>query len=1104
MGLPLSESRVPLDAALVHEQLRLHHRVAPSAIGAAALAGAVVTALLWAEAGAVPLLAWAALLALALVVRVAIRQAHGGRTEHAGRWLSGYRIAFALHGLAWALLPVIVAWKLGHEEQDLVLVAMMAMVGGSLVSTSYDRFAAALFSMPLLLALFVGMALTGGSAQAELAVAVVLFTGVMWLAANRSAQALFGALRAQRAEVERAREAERARRALADQHHLLTTLMRGTSQGYWFIDPAGLTLDLNPAMAQLLGRERDQVLGRPAREFIVAEDLPILDAALAARRRGERGSYEVRLQRPDGSRPLCHNNATPLFDLEGQPNGSVGLWTDLSDHQAAERELRAYQLAVNSMTDPVSVVDEDRRYRLVNDAWCRTTGVARELAVGRTAEEVLGRRMRVERVRALPEVIELQEERLVRSPVPNAQGEMRLLETRFLPYRDVDSGLRCVAMVSRDVTEEAQAAESLASLAEDLRRVLNATGDGIFASDVDDPHQPVRFINERMLEMWGMPLSDTARVTPADILAAAAPLFADREKELQRIAEIVGGNLRDERRVLLRDGRVLLRRCFPAEGPQGTVRVWSFRDITVEEQAVRGLRESEARKRALLGAFPGYIAAFGPDFRYVYVNQRFAALWDRTPEQMLGVPIAEVIGPERFALARVDLERAMSGVEHRSERSYPARDGRPRLDMEITHVVGPPDEDGRRTCYGFGIDITARKRAEEQLLAARDQAEEASRAKSQFLAHMSHELRTPLNAVIGFAELLQTDASLALGQTEHAHLREISKGGHHLLALINELLDLGRIESGQLLVEHVPVPLAEVFDECLGFVRGLAVQGGLRLLPAPDLPPGAALRGDRMRVKQVLLNLLGNAVKYNRPGGEIELLCRPLDEAWHVEVRDGGRGLDASQVARLFTPFERLDAADQGIEGTGIGLALSRRLVEAMGGTMGADSERGVGSRFWFRLPMAESAAALPVRRSAAREQPAADADEAPRRVLYIEDNAVNILLMQAMLARVPGLMLQCVEQPIDGLMAAQRDPPDLVLLDLQLPGIDGFEVFARLQAHPATRGIPVVAVSADGSGASVDAAAVAGFAAYLTKPLDLAKLLATVQRLLKEPAAAQ
>jgi PAS domain S-box-containing protein len=963
----LNPSDPTLESALLDARLRQHRRVTPSAVAASAIAGAAVGVLVLHDGPSAAIVTWLLALVFALVLRIVVwRQAQPGRGE-AAVWQLRYRAAFLLHGLVWAALPLTTGAALAHGTADALLIIVVAMIGGSLVSSAYDRPAALLFALPVMLSLGPHVVEVGAEAQWALALALALFFAVMLLAAGRTAEAMQRVVATQHALAERAAEAEAARQALAEQHHLLSQLMRTTSQGYWFIDTEGVTVDLNDAMCGLLGRPREAVVGRRAREFFVAEDLPVLDRALEARRRGETSGYEARLQRPDGTQRLCHNNATPLLDTTGRRTGSVGLWTDLSARQETERVLRAYELAISSMADPVSVVDEDLRYRIVNDAWCRTTGFAAEQAIGRHIDEVLGDRLPRERRRALTDCIECQQPVVLRAPVHTLQLQDRMIETRYHPYRDAATGLRCVALVSRDVTDE--------------------------------------------------------------------------------------------------------------------------------EHAARALRDSEAKQRALLEAFPGHIAAIDSQYRFTFVNERYAALLEQAPEALVGRTVREVLGEKRHRLAQQEVDRAFSGTSLRIERHFPPRPGRPGLVLEVTHVPGPPQADGSRICYGFGLDITARKEAEAALIAARDQAEHANRTKSQFLAQMSHELRTPLNAIIGFAQLLQTDPDLALGEREHGQLREIVGGGRHLLALINELLDFGRVEGGHLVVEDVPVPLAALFDECLGLVSALAMQRGLRLLPAPDTGVRAKLHGDRMRVKQVLLNLLGNAVKYNRPGGPIELACRSQGAHWRIEVRDGGRGLSAEQCARLFQPFERLGAAASGIEGTGIGLALARRLVEAMGGNIGVDSTPGVGSCFWFTLPRAADDAAPT--QPQALPPVARGSDQPLRRVLYIEDNPVNIVLMEAMLARLPGVTLHSADHPAEGLLQAQRDPPDLILLDIQLPEMDGFEVFARLRSQAATRHVPVVAVSADGSSASIDAALATGFCAYLGKPLDLQALLTTVQRTL-------
>jgi CheY-like chemotaxis protein len=359
-----------------------------------------------------------------------------------------------------------------------------------------------------------------------------------------------------------------------------------------------------------------------------------------------------------------------------------------------------------------------------------------------------------------------------------------------------------------------------------------------------------------------------------------------------------------------------------------------------------------------------------------------------------------------------------------------------------------------------------------------------------------------MNAIVGFAQLLRRDQRAPLPPHQQGWAQQILRGAEHLLELINEVLDLGRIEAGRLLLELSPVSVQEVVNDSQAFVRELARSHGVRLLPAEGLTDadGRALMvmADRTRLRQVLLNLLGNAIKYNRPDGHVQVHCQQVGDQVHLAVRDSGRGLDAQQLQGLFQPFERLGAERGEVEGTGIGLALSMRLVRAMGGDLLASSQAGQGSTFTACIPAAPRApAAQPAQQR--QRAPAAAPDTVDRTVLYIDDNEVNVLLVETLLADTPGLRFISAYKPTEGLKLAQRERPSLVLLDIHMPEMDGYEVLARLRSMPATAGIPVVAVSADAMPTDLDAAKAAGFSAYLTKPLDFEQLLQTVHRLSQE-----
>jgi PAS domain S-box-containing protein len=520
------------------------------------------------------------------------------------------------------------------------------------------------------------------------------------------------------------------------------------------------------------------------------------------------------------------------------------------------------------------------------------------------------------------------------------------------------------------------------------------------------------------------------------------------------------------------------------------------REMSERTQAQEALRESEARLRSILDHVPLGVMFLDPQGYFIDANTRLVAMLGVPAGSLRGRSIAEFVHEGDFSRIREQRRNLMRGMSDSVQDGVRLRaaDGRELVARVSASALRDP---GGRVQRMVGVveDIAEhlRLQASEQALT---RAEAANRAKSEFLSRMSHELRTPLNAMIGFAQLLGLDREPQLVAHQREWTQQIQRAGWHLLEMINETLDLARIESGAVQLTLAPVALTPLAGACKALVASAASQRQVQIAESID-PHADAVLADATRLKQVLTNLLSNAVKYNREGGRVTLASRRVVEQGHdwveIAVADTGLGMNDDQMAALFQPYNRLGREASGIEGTGIGLVISRRLTELMGGTLDAQSAEGTGSIFTLRLPAA-----------AAAETPAlryTDTSPAPyqqRLVHYVEDNSTNIEVMRGVLAKRAQVTLATSMLGLDGLTAIRSSQPDLVLLDMQLPDISGLELLRHLKQDDAVAGIPVVVVSADATAANIEQALTLGAAHYVTKPVDVARFLEVVDRILE------
>jgi signal transduction histidine kinase/ActR/RegA family two-component response regulator len=402
-------------------------------------------------------------------------------------------------------------------------------------------------------------------------------------------------------------------------------------------------------------------------------------------------------------------------------------------------------------------------------------------------------------------------------------------------------------------------------------------------------------------------------------------------------------------------------------------------------------------------------------------------------------------------------------------------------------------------------DVTERKRNEQALQetnialeSAKSAAEEANLAKSEFLSNMSHELRSPLNAILGFAQLMESAIPLPTDFQKES-IAQILQAGWHLLKLINEILDLAVIESGKVSLSAESVSLAEVMSECQAMMEPQAQQRGISVI-FPQFDDPFFVSADRTRLKQIVINLLSNAIKYNKERGTVVVECATSAPGLtRISVKDTGAGLSPEKLTQLFQPFNRLGQEAGGVAGTGIGLVVTKRLAELMGGVLGVESTAGAGSVFWCELiSCAAPQLIVDSGEAATSDGPPVPTGARPRTVLYVEDNLANMKLVEQLIARRPDMRLLTAVNGTLGIEAARTAQPTVILMDINLPGISGVEALKVLRADPSTAHIPVVALSANAMPRDIEKGLQAGFFRYLTKPIKINEFMHTLDAALE------
>lgn len=849
-------------------------------------------------------------------------------------------------------------------------------------------------------------------------------------------------------------------------------------------------IETSPASEQMHGYPASARTGRSVLDIVHPDDRTSFENSLTqAFEEGHVVVLSLRILHADGHYIPVDVRGRALHNDDGPPTRFIFIARDTTEAlvvQAALSESLATTKAIfDAAVDGILMINRNLDVVMSNSASGQMFGRTSNERENRPTLEVVHPDDVARVAEAAMRLFTENEIVTARYRVRHNDGYWVTIESRGRGLPNPVGPTNLAVLTARDVSEAVKAEEALAASVETTRAILQAAPDSII---MIDRYLNVLDASPGTQRIYGLSPHERAGrsslnvVHPEDRSRVEDSLhkyFLSDDKEPFGIRFRA---VHTDGRTLFIDARGLILHDMLGHSSRAVI---VARDISESVAAEGALTASLAKTSAILKAAPDSIIMIDHNLRLVELSPGTERMFGFTQEERAGQLVYEIVHEDdqfevvaalkRLFMLEVNDMVTLRYRAWRTDGTWVRVESRARLlrsggDQELQAVL-------------VSRDITEEFAAQEAMKEAKEVAEQANLAKSEFMSRMSHELRTPLNSVLGFSQILQMELT---SPHERELVDHIFKSGSHLLGLINEVLDISRVESGHISVELQAVSFAEVIAECVRIVTPQANDSGISIAVVEG--DDHLVLADEQRLTQVVLNLLSNAIKFNSERGTVRINCARRDDMVRLSVTDSGPGIDPSLQPRLFTAFDRLDADIKGISGTGLGLALSKSLMEAANGTIGVKSAPGCGSTFWIELPSTdvERSSVAPI----GLKTPPPTPGESQATVLYIEDNIANVYLVDRLLMNRPLVHLITSLTGGLGIELAQQLVPALILLDVHLPDLHGFDVLQRLRADPRTQSIPVVVLSADATEWQTGRFLEAGASGYLTKPFDLHQLL--------------